>query len=672
MYAKLALRNVKRSLGDYAVYVLTLVLSITLIFAYNSLLFSDAIASFNQLMGQMMSILICVTVMVVLILGWLISYITRFIFEQRSREFACYMTMGMERRTMSRLFLTEQLLIGVSTLLAGTVLGNFFYLVLSQVIFRMFDKAYYMDLSFQLPAVGLTILCFFTMFALSLLRQNKILKKIRIKELMHYERKNEVSSSKKEKHVKRQMIFAVLVGISGILCLGTAFSQRLSGFLGFILMITGVLLQGISLLLFYKNLSENILIRYKKNERRRLHHLNIFFYRQLTGRLRTNGKQMGVISILLLLTLLGLGGAAFMANTYQQDLAKAVPFDIEIAELYGSLDVEACREYVQQHSSIEKEHVYHIYMLNDSEIISTILKKKQPEEKDYENWEDNQNIDRAIRLSDYNALLGMLGRESVTLKEDEYFIQTDEAYYAGKFEKDHPILTTEGKEYQLKAVYQSEFAQNVINESGNSTSSILILPDEVLTTLPKERQCYFAMTADREQTEFQYELRQFLKEKKESDGASYISVFTYAGYKSELQATYMMLAFICCYAAFICIFICATILAVQLLSSSKKYRYQYEQLQRMGAGDQEIRKLIWKQTLVYFGVPILLPFLFVILYMAGICIYSPLVSKTLLLSFSGANGIFLIIYGCYLIITCLQYQKNVLREQKKYHLRNLL
>ena len=174
MYAKLALRNVKRSLGDYAVYVLTLILSITLIFAYNSLLFSDAIASFNKLMGQMMSILLCVTIMVVLILGWLISYITRFIFEQRSREFACYMTMGMERRTMSRLFLTEQLIIGISTLFVGIVLGNFFYLVLSQVIFRMFDKSYYMDLSFQLPAVGLTVLCFFIMFALSLQRQNKI------------------------------------------------------------------------------------------------------------------------------------------------------------------------------------------------------------------------------------------------------------------------------------------------------------------------------------------------------------------------------------------------------------------------------------------------------------------------------------------------------------------
>lgn len=672
MYAKLALRNVKRSLGDYAIYVLTLILSITLIFAYNSLLFSDAIASFNKLMGQMMSILLCVTIMVVLILGWLISYITRFIFEQRSREFACYMTMGMERRTMSRLFLTEQLIIGISTLFVGIVLGNFFYLVLSQVIFRMFDKSYYMDLSFQLPAVGLTVLCFFIMFALSLLRQNKILKKIRIKELMHYERKNEKSSTNKGKHIKAKLILAVLTGIFGILCLGTAFVQKLSGFFGIFLMVSGVLLQGISLLLFYRHLSENILIRYKKNEKRRLHHLNIFFYRQLTGRLKTNGKQMGVISILLLLTLLGLGGAAFMANSYETSLAKSVPFDIEVSERYGTLDVESCRDFVRQRSTVTTEHSYHIYRLNDSEIIATLLKKKRSEENEFEDLADSQNKDRAIRLSDYNALLKMLGRETVSLKTDEYYIQTDEEYYAGKFEKALPTLTTEGKEYKLKAVQKSDFAQNMINESGTNTGSILVLPDETLNILTGERQCYFAMTADREQTEYKYELRQFLEEKKVSEGASFIAVYTYAGEKSELQAIYMMLAFICCYAAFICIFICATILAVQLLSSSKKYRYQYEQLQRMGAGDVEIRRLIWKQILVYFAVPIMLPFLFVIIYVAGISYFSPVVSKTLLLSFAGANGIFLFIYGCYFIITCLQYQKNVLQQQKKLHLRNLL
>ena len=324
MYAKLAIRNVKRSIGDYAVYVLTLVLSITMIFAYNSLLFSDAINSFSKLMRPMMSILICVTVMVVLILGWLISYITHFIFEQRSREFACYMTMGMERSAMSRLFLIEQLVIGSVTLVGGILLGNVFYLALSQVIFKMFDKTYYMDLSFQLPAIGLTILCFLVMFTFCLLKQRRILKKVRIKELMSYSRQNEHVAAAGRKNIRLKMTAAVLLGVLGLLCLYVAFSVRIELFAGFgnmFLMAAGVLLQGASLMLFYRQLAQVILQRYKRSGKR-LHHLNIFFYRQLTARLNTNGRQMGVISILLLLTFMGLGGASFMANAYEDALQK--------------------------------------------------------------------------------------------------------------------------------------------------------------------------------------------------------------------------------------------------------------------------------------------------------------------------------------------------------------
>lgn len=270
MYAKLAIRNVKRSIGDYTVYVLTLVLSITMIFAYNSLLFSDAINSFSKLMRPMMSILICVTVMVVLILGWLISYITHFIFEQRSREFACYMTMGMERPAMSRLFLIEQLVIGSVTLVGGILLGNVFYLALSQVIFKMFDKTYYMDLSFQLPAIGLTILCFFVMFAFCLLKQRRILKKVRIKELMSYSRQNEHVAAAGRKNIRLKMTAAVLLGVLGLLCLYVAFSVRIELFAGFgnmFLMAAGVLLQGASLMLFYRQLAQVILQRYKRAEK---------------------------------------------------------------------------------------------------------------------------------------------------------------------------------------------------------------------------------------------------------------------------------------------------------------------------------------------------------------------------------------------------------------------
>ncbi|WP_411335237.1 ABC transporter permease [Ruminococcus gauvreauii] len=674
MYVKLALRNVKRSIGDYAIYVLTLTLSITLIFAYNALLFSDAIVSFSQLMRPMMSILVCVTLIVVLILGWLIAYITQFIFEQRSREFACYMTMGMERRTMSRLFLAEQLVIGGAALFIGVLIGNFFYFTLSQVIFRMFDREYYMDLSFQLPAIALTIVCFLLMFFCSLLRQRNILKKIQVKELMSYERKNEAPQKKRNISRSGRLLLDIAVGILGLFSLYLAFTLRveaLGGFGNLALMAAGVILQGIGLMLFYRDLSEGILEQYRKNPKRRLHRLNIFFYRQLTGRLKTNGRQMGVISILLLFTLLGLGGAAFMANSYQRNLARHSPFDVEVAELYGELDTETCRGFIRRRSDVTSEHSYHIYMLRDSELIAETLDKKQPVMEGYENMSEEQNKDRCIRLSDYNKLREMLGRKPLKLNSDEYFVQTDEEYYAEKFRENPGELRTGGKVYRLREIYQEDFAQDMINRSGFGTNTLLVLPDEAVSKIEPYSQCYMAMVRDRDNTDYQQKLTDLLESGNDHDGASFIVTYTYAGQKNELQAIYMMTAFICCYAAFICIFICAAILSVQLLSSSRKYRYQYDQLRRMGTSEREILGLIRRQTAVYFLLPMGLPFFFLILYMAGIGFAFPVYRDMMFGSFIGANGIFLLVYGCYLVITCLQYQKNVLKNTKKYHLREL-
>ncbi len=88
MYVKLSARNLKRCASDYAIYLFTLVLSFTLIYAYNCLIFSKPIQELCTLLDSLTGMLIFVTVTMLLILGWLISYIVRFIFGQRSREFA--------------------------------------------------------------------------------------------------------------------------------------------------------------------------------------------------------------------------------------------------------------------------------------------------------------------------------------------------------------------------------------------------------------------------------------------------------------------------------------------------------------------------------------------------------------------------------------------------------
>ena len=60
------------------------------------------------------------------------------------------------------------------------------------------------------------------------------------------------------------------------------------------------------------------------------------------------------------------------------------------------------------------------------------------------------------------------------------------------------------------------------------------------------------------------------------------------------------------YSAIILFVTCFTILALQQLSDSGKYKYRFRVLRNMGVEEPHIRKLILKQLAVWFGVPVIL------------------------------------------------------------------
>lgn len=115
---KLALRNARRLWKDYLNYFLTLCLITALMFSFHSLLFSKDI---NEMIhfgnggelstaGSMLVTFMAVsTVAILIIAAWLINYMTRFILEKRSREFAIYLLSGMKKKQIAVLYMKENL-----------------------------------------------------------------------------------------------------------------------------------------------------------------------------------------------------------------------------------------------------------------------------------------------------------------------------------------------------------------------------------------------------------------------------------------------------------------------------------------------------------------------------------------------------------------------------------
>ena len=140
---KLSLKNLKKSVRDYAIYFLTLVLGVAIFYVFNAIedqtVMLEITATARELINLMLGVLSGVSVFVAFILGFLIIYASRFLMKRRGREFAIYMTLGMGKGQISRLLLTETLMIGIVSLVVGLVLGVGLSQIMSALVVNMFQ-----------------------------------------------------------------------------------------------------------------------------------------------------------------------------------------------------------------------------------------------------------------------------------------------------------------------------------------------------------------------------------------------------------------------------------------------------------------------------------------------------------------------------------------------------
>ena len=117
MLFKLSLKNIKKSMKDYAIYFFTLILGVAIFYIFNSIGSQTAMMtvskSTSEILKLMTQILSGVSVFVSFILAFLIIYASRFLMKRRKKEFGVYMTLGMSKRKISLILFFETLFIGI-------------------------------------------------------------------------------------------------------------------------------------------------------------------------------------------------------------------------------------------------------------------------------------------------------------------------------------------------------------------------------------------------------------------------------------------------------------------------------------------------------------------------------------------------------------------------------
>ena len=192
MYAKLVLRNARRSIQDYLVYILTMTICVTLFYSFLSISSSyynpDIGAEYDfTMLSDGMKLAICA---VTLFLLFLIRFVNNYMLRRRQQEFALQSIMGMEQRTIGRLFFAETFLMGLVSIAAGIFLGVFCSQFITAMLLTSYGKQYEITWTLFPDTVLLTVAFFVLSFLVVGLSNTRAIRKMKIIDMLTADREN--------------------------------------------------------------------------------------------------------------------------------------------------------------------------------------------------------------------------------------------------------------------------------------------------------------------------------------------------------------------------------------------------------------------------------------------------------------------------------------------------
>ena len=662
--SKLAIRNVKRSIKDYLIYIITVVMAFSLIFAFNFVSFSSDITQLSEMMENLKYAIIFVSCIIVFVIAWLINYTMKFMFEKRSKEFGTYMLLGIEKKDINKMFLSENIVLGlisfVISFFVGTILGN----IISAIVMNLFEMPYKIKLSITLTPVLLSTLYFILIYLFTLFRSSRRMKKMKIHDLLYLEKKNEEKIWKKKKYRNILFIIFVILGILGLYLCDYAFiisnDPSMVSYLGISILLLIISIYGITF-----TLGDFILALINKRRKIKYSKDNLFVAKNFEAKSRTIGFTLGTLSLLITLTLVCMNMSFIMKDAFENNIDQQAPYDILVEGMYSDVEESWTGkqdnrkkaweyiDYIHENYEIEDELHYQILTLQDHQVAKYI--------KDIGN-NGLYDYDTYLKVSDYNKLLEMLGEKPIDLKENEYFVTGDKTVqkYLKEIEKENNNITINGKQLSLKSTTIENFRLGW--STGNSF--LIVIPDNVAKNMQVVTELY-AFDTKEETKESDNTKLEKLGYYEFKDGDSYFSYFpvTVRGYYESSNKTAMTIfSFSLLYVSIIFITVVGTILSIQTLSDSNKNKYQYKLLKKLGVEDKKIKKTIRKQITCNFLFPALYPIIIAITTSISINrLFYAITSANMnyLTSILITIGIFAIIYGIYYIATYITFKNNI-------------
>ncbi|MCA0172947.1 ABC transporter permease [Bacillus sp. RAR_GA_16] len=209
------LKNLKKNLKNYYLYVFALVFSVGLYFSFVTLQYDPGVDNMET-SAKMSAAIKAASVMLVVIVTVFLVYANSIFIKRRGKEIGLFQLIGMTKGRIFRILTIENLLIYIGSMFIGIFVGFSFSKLIQMVLFKATGIEGVASLNFSTEAFVQTVIVFIAIFGVIMLTNWIFIKAQSILSLFRV-------TSKTEDRIKGISILEIIMGVLGLVLIITGY-----------------------------------------------------------------------------------------------------------------------------------------------------------------------------------------------------------------------------------------------------------------------------------------------------------------------------------------------------------------------------------------------------------------------------------------------------------------
>lgn len=605
----LALKNIRRNMKSYSLYIGSTIFSIIIYFTFVTLKYSEDISSLAETSKQISSIMSASAFVLMIFVAIFIAYSNSFFMKKRKKEVALYSLLGVRKRSIGFMLFFENMVIGLLSLVVGVGLGFLLSRALLTILMKLMGLDIVIGFAFSIDAVINTLIVFFIIFLFTSMQGYRVIYQFKLIDLFHAEKKG-------EELPKARMISAIL----GVVTLAAAYWLALQDLttspiwrmLSLAMPIVIIALTVIGSALIFNSVLVYMLSVMKNNKRWAWKGLNLMTSSQLLYRIRGNAKTLTIIATLSATTITA-GGAVFgLYYNADKNVQTFTPYTFMWEGAPQEIDPNLIEHAETVHSK-------------------TLRIEQGAYEMEY----------AVIKQSTFEKLAKNLDWSDIQVAKDGEVLLID-AFYNEQWSQKVDSVMIDGTEYKVAKLYDK-----AVFNTFTIGASAIVVTDQLYSEITADEKTYQAVQVK------DYKNQLALSEELAAKTENFSSATE--DYRASIEASGALL-FVGSFLGLVFLVATGSIIFFKMMTEAEEDKGKYAVLYKIGVSKREMKRTIRSQVGMIFAAPLGLGLLHGAVALTA---FSNLLMMNLLVPVLIWMLAYTLIYTIYYIITVRSFNKTV-------------